>query len=216
MTQSRVTFKRSSRRTKTLPVEMAPYSLRMMAFLLDLTLILAIAFFCLNAFILPETFPGVQETLQKQYLEYINACKLAIAQGQDWPLPKEDPALQEPMNFIAGFIFFSFWVYTILSELFLKGSSLGKRVFKLQVVGMYSFEPLGFFETFLRAAFKGLSLFAYGPWLWVDYLIPVFNKKRQSFHDIFSRSLVIVEPRLLAEKEMPSVNEDSFDDESGF
>lgn len=208
----RVPIKNRTLSVERFPVDVAPYGRRAVAFLLDFALVMMIAIFCLDRFILPENFPGIQEAMFIKASHYVDAVQMAKVKGEAIPILELEPKEQEAAAFVMAFLFFLFWMYSATSEALLKGASLGKRVFRLQVVGMYTFEPLGLFETLLRGGVKSITLMAYFPLLAIDYLVPLFNRRRQSLHDMICRSLVIVEP-YHPELEEEEAEEDIADDD---
>jgi uncharacterized RDD family membrane protein YckC len=171
---------------------LAPYHLRALAFLLDTMLVLLFGLFFLNSYFLPENFPGVQEALGQKFQDYaviIHEKSITESARIDFQLnPKE----QECVQFIATFIFFIFWFYGALSKICLKGSSLGKLIFCLQVVSLKNFEPLSPWDAIFRSGIKSMTLWMYFPFLIIDYLFPLFNQKKQSIHDMICQTLVIV------------------------
>ena len=193
-----------SKKNSEIAIEIAPYWQRACAFILDVVLVSALASLCLNKFILPEKFPGALDamTLYVQQLAQAVQSKTSIEEI------KVAPNVQEAAVFVQAFLYFLFWTYFASSEILLKGSSLGKRVFRLQVVNMYTAKPLGLFEVLVRSGIKGLTLLTYFPILAIDYIVPLFNSQRQSLHDMLSRSLVIVQTKEDEDEEDEELEED--------
>jgi len=71
------------------------------------------------------------------------------------------------------------------------GQTLGKKVMKIQVVDEVTGATIGYARAFLRWAVAiVLFMLCYIPGI-IDGLWPLFDKKRQSFHDKAAKSLVI-------------------------
>lgn len=192
-------------------IVLAPYFSRFLAFLLDMTLAIVFGVFCLKVYFLPENFPGLQQVLSEKMTVYLNTLQTTSTTEAfvfDLKLTTQE---QEGIHFIATFIFFVVWFYNALNEIFLKGSSLGKRVFQLQVVSSLNFEPLRIGDTILRAGLKTITLLIYFPILCIDYLLPLFNQKKQTLHDMICRTVVIVQPVLSENGEKNTDTDDLFE-----
>jgi uncharacterized RDD family membrane protein YckC len=187
----------------TAALEPAPYGARFLAFLMDFILVFVGAAFLLNVFIFPEYFPGVQEQIMEQLMQYGKLVQEAQSQGLPIPKFDFDRTIQEAMGTAFFWIFIVYVFYHSLLEQFCNGASLGKKMFRLQVVSLISAEPLGFFESFVRASVKAVALMTFVPFFWVSYTLVFFNPRRQAGHDLLMRSVVVLEldpPAALASK----------------
>lgn len=71
------------------------------------------------------------------------------------------------------------------------GQTLGKKAMKIKVVDEATGAVIGYGRAFLRwAVALGLTMLCYIPGI-IDGLWPLFDKKRQSFHDKAVKSVVI-------------------------
>lgn len=169
----------------------APIGLRCIAFVLDAILIFLIAFFLLNKIALPQAHPDAQEHIQAMNDRFVDTFKRAM-NGEDVPPLEPTPEFIEVSNFMSNFVLMTAWAYLSLSELLTAGSSLGKKVFRLQTVSSRTGMRPNFIETLSRSLFKALSLI-YPP-LALQFLIAFFNKQHKAGHDYICNTMVS-EPR---------------------
>lgn len=174
-------------------LELAPHFHRIVAFLLDTILVTVASAFLLSVFILPEYFPGAQDRLQEQVQEYLKLLQAARDQGNLMVEMSFDRIVQEAIGACVFWFLGLFSLYNAIGEAFFRGSSIGKRMFALQVVSVITLEPLGFVEAFLRSSLKAFSLMVYAPLLWINYFLAFFGTKRQCGHDFLMRTVVIIE-----------------------
>lgn len=89
-----------------------------------------------------------------------------------------------------------YWAYFTFAEYFTKGSSLGKRLFRIQVVGVSGGAQLPFWRTMMRSLVKTVSItqFAFSLSL-ISVLMMVLTKKRITLHDWLAQSMVIKKSR---------------------
>lgn len=96
---------------------------------------------------------------------------------------------------ISILIIIIYWSYFTISEYLMKGSSPGKRIFKLRVVDPNSSCPLPFWRILLRSLIKTISLtqFAFAL-VFISIVMMLVSKKRIALHDWVAKSLVIKNP----------------------
>ncbi len=103
--------------------------------------------------------------------------------------------VQDLLAYVAMVQTLFFWAFFTLSEYFTDGASLGKRICNLRVASVSGFGRPGFFDTFFRSGWKAvffcsssLPLLLIGA---IDAHVPLFNKRRRSWHDMISRTEVV-------------------------
>ena len=107
------------------------------------------------------------------------------------------PALKHMLLFVQGFLFVGLWLYYALSEAFMEGGSLGKKIFNLSVVrlqtGEHASRGLCLARSFFKTAFLGIL----SPLMWVGFLMALFTKNKQTLHDWLFKTTVAYSPRNL-------------------
>jgi uncharacterized RDD family membrane protein YckC len=92
---------------------------------------------------------------------------------------------------------FFFWAYFFICEYFTQGRSLGKKIFHLRVASGTQLGAPGFFDSLMRGAWKSFFFCSANPVMLligiVDAHIPLFNRMRRSWHDMFTRTIVVDE-----------------------
>jgi uncharacterized RDD family membrane protein YckC len=170
------------------PMPATRFSIRVYAFLLDFILITAFWMLALNNFLLPnfhpETFEAFQIWLQK-VADYSQADSLA-------PLPEMSPALQSGLNFALEMQILFFWCYFAANETFFSGLSLGKKIFSIRSIHTVTLEPPTVISGITRASLKTLAVtFLFPLFLCISVACMLFNKRKQTGHDLISQTTVI-------------------------
>lgn len=168
-----------------LRVEPAPMLQRTLAFAMDLSLLTVIAVFLLEVILLPSEFPHeLQETRKLMHdLSFYDQIQA---------VDELSPSARNMAVFSFNTYLFCFWVYFFLSELFMKGTSLGKKTFGLAIVSVKTGEKPGVFDSSFRALSKALGLMALPPFLLLfNYFAPFFNKSRRAGHDFICKTMVV-------------------------
>ncbi len=97
--------------------------------------------------------------------------------------------------FIATVQSMFFWAFFTITEFFTAGASLGKKIGNLRVASGDDYGPPRFFDSLVRSAWKAFFYCSpNGIFLLVgiiDAHVPLFNVRRRSWHDMFSRTEVI-------------------------
>lgn len=156
---------------------------RTIAFILDLILIGTFSLMLLTIFIIPQKYPGTMQELWQLSSQQEETEKIKI--------DKMSPQLKEMIQASQTIIIFLFWGYFTFSEILLKGSSLGKLIFKIRVVNALTLQPPSFFDSILRSGIKTFSLLAWFPVFTINFFIMFFTKNAQAGHDLLTRTLVI-------------------------
>lgn len=155
---------------------------RIVAFILDLLLVMAITLAVIGFFIIPR-YPSAVTEFRRLTTESSEIRKDLMK--------KMTPQLEEMLEVGHMTILLIFWIYFSASEIFMKGGSLGKAIFSIRVVNEKTLDPPGIFDSIIRSGIKSFSLLAWTPVLTVNYLIFFFTKKGQAGHDFLSRTIVI-------------------------
>ncbi|OIO59332.1 MAG: hypothetical protein COZ46_02710 [Verrucomicrobia bacterium CG_4_10_14_3_um_filter_43_23] len=165
--------------------------LRFIAFVLDVLLIAMLTVTLLWVFIIPEHYASEFQEFQKA-LEQFND-KVAAGEASRFAASniKLTSQAQEMVQFMQGFVIMMFWFYFALSELLMKGGSLGKKIFSLRVISLKTMNPPSFFDTFLRSGLKTMALLTLFPVLLASYAIYLFTRERRAGHDYLARTVVI-------------------------
>ncbi|PWU05503.1 MAG: hypothetical protein C5B43_03275 [Verrucomicrobia bacterium] len=175
---------------------------RTVAFFLDLLLIGTFSLMLLTLFIIPKKYPGTMEEL------WLLSSQQEGSKNQQ--VEKMSPQLKEMIQASQTIIIFLFWAYFSLSEILLKGSSLGKLVFKIRVVNANTLRTPSFFESILRSGLKTFSLLAWFPVFTLNFFIMFFTKHAQAGHDLLTRTIVIQND---SAQEESTEEEENLDDE---
>lgn len=169
----------------------ARLGMRVAAFMLDVVLALAIIFLLLNKVFLPIHYGPELKEINSALTQYSTDIETARQNKTPTPTFELSDEAQEMLDFTRTFIIGSFWVYFFLNSLCTKGSSLGKRVFRLRVISTQTFESLGIFDSAVRSGLKSITLCVFFPLLMVSYVIAFFNARRLAGHDYLCKSIVI-------------------------
>ena len=168
-----------------LKFEPAPIAQRTLAFAMDLSLLVAITVFLLDVILLPSEFPHELQEIQQlmQNRSFYEQMQLA-----------DELSLEAvKMAYFAFNVFLlSFWAYFFLNELFMGGTSLGKKTFGLEILSIKTGEPPSIFESSFRAIIKALALMLLFPFLSaINYLPPFFNASKRTGHDFICKTIVV-------------------------
>ncbi len=169
---------------------------RAIAFILDMFLAMAIIVFILTKFLIPEKFPDEYKELNN----YINAVQHASeANTAQPPLLMPTEGFQNMLIYMLNITVLLLWIYFVASGLLFKGSSLGKRIFRLTVVDAIAYQPVRFFQHLARAGIKATTLFYLFPIPFLlNYILVFFNKKNLAGHDYICRTQVVEDSEELA------------------
>lgn len=169
----------------------ARLGMRVAAFILDVVLALAIIFLLLNKVFLPIHYGPELKEINGALRQYSSDLETARQNQTPAPTFELSDNAQDMIDFTRTFIVGGFWIYFFFNSLFTRGSSLGKRVFRLRVISTQTFEPLGIFDSAVRSGLKSITLCVLFPLLMFSYVIAFFNARRLAGHDYLCRSIVI-------------------------
>lgn len=114
-------------------------------------------------------------------LAILTAVSVVIALAAEFLGDSEDPVT---VPLLSAFQLLMPWFYYAVMESSPKGATLGKMILGIRVADAEGNTPT-FGRTALRAIPKCL------PVLWPGYLAAVFTQRRQAFHDLIARTLVV-------------------------
>ena len=112
----------------------------------------------------------------------ITAATWAIALAVEYSGALADPAASLPL--MTAIQLLMPWFYYAAMESSPKGATIGKMILGIRVVDAEGYTP-----TFGRAALRAIPKCL--PILWLGYLAAVFTRRRQAFHDLIARTLVV-------------------------
>lgn len=174
-----------------------------LGFLLALALIRLVITFGFDASIMPEM------------MAYIDNYTQAVEAVQSGTNPKAieqltiSPLLLRMSFAVFGTLVATLWLYFALSEYFLAGSTLGKKVFSLRTLQCIYYQPPRLLECMLRNGIKTMSLLSLTLLLFalagnlqallfafpaLDYCVAFYHPRRQTLHDLAVRTCVVEPP----------------------
>lgn len=156
---------------------------RIMAFILDLVLIGSFTLMFLSTFIIPQKYPGTLAELKELSAQDDKFSNDIVA--------KMSPHLKDMLEISQTITILAFWFYFAISEILLKGSSIGKKIFSIRVVNQVTLAPPSAFDSIFRSGLKTFSLLAWFPFFMINFFLIFFTKKGQAGHDFLSRTIVI-------------------------
>ena len=177
------------------PLKSAKLHHRLFAFLMDVTLVSLLNLFLLGQVILPKQCPAEFQEWQQQVEQMSQNMKESFHLKHKLLLPKPTAPIQKMLHIATGFTLLFYWLYFAAGEIFLGGSSLGKRAFRLKVIHRNSQQCPGILDILIRTSIKAFTLLlSVGyPFFLLNYLIPFFTKKRLAGHDVICRTQVVEE-----------------------
>ena len=134
----------------------APLGWRALALVLDLLLAGIAASLILTRLVLPQEIPDAADVFNHQ-LQLVLASQ-ETASGKSAPYPDPTPEFVNLLEISVQTIFLTLFGYFAGCELFGKGASLGKRIFRLRVAQWGTGEPPRPLEILIRAMAKTASL----------------------------------------------------------
>lgn len=169
----------------------APFWVRMIAFLMDYILIVAATLMISWQILYPFFHPGFMEASRKFIEEQQVATGVSFQQQMqqyiEFQMQHEDAA-----NDTAFLLAIITWVYFSMSELFLTGTTLGKKIFKLTLIDLKTLNQPDPKTILLRNCLKSLSVIV--PFLFiVNIMFLVFNRMKLAGHDLVSKTMVVYE-----------------------
>ena len=175
---------------------------RCFAFLLDCILAGVVTLFLLDRILLPLYHPAGLEEMKETMQAYEAAAGEALDNQTEVPqlfdyMLKSDNVM-DMLKFILSISMLVFFTYFFFFELFMRGTTLGKKMFRIQTISMETSSPPGFMQAFLRAAMKTIMLLGSIPFTWLSFILAFFTSQKRTGHDILTRTLVVSEMHLPA------------------
>ena len=166
----------------------ASFALRMIAFIMDYVLIMAAMVMISTQVLYPLFHPGFLEDSKVFIEEQQNAVDISFKEqmSQYLEFQMEHEHATNDTGFLLAVLI---WMYFALSELFLGGSTLGKKIFKLSLIDLKTLNRPEGKTILLRNCLKSLSVIM--PILFVVNLVfVIFNRSRLAGHDLVSKTMV--------------------------
>ena len=175
-----------------LPILIGPAPARLFrrgfALVLDTVLAVVATMVLLTSIVYPQNYPNYQDVMQVQGQALVDQFKEAMATGQYSELKVSEEYLDLAGTTITT-LFLVLATYFAASEIFLRGATLGKRVFGLRVARWSTGAPPLVLESMSRSIFKATCLI--WPWLLLADIIPLFFRAtRRAGHDYLARTIV--------------------------
>lgn len=170
---------------------------RSLAFLLDCVLVGVLTLFLLDRILLPMYYPEEHAELKANYIAYQEAFEEAREKKE--PNPPYKDYFRESEEYVAVsqfglyIVMLLFFAYFFVCELFMRGATLGKKMFRIQTIILGVNQPPGGLQALLRAAMKTLMLIGLAPLSWIGFIMAFFTPHKRSAHDILTRTLVVRE-----------------------
>lgn len=164
----------------------SPIFTRVLAYFLDLILVLFITMLLLSVWVLPRYFDEpirLLQQIQESGIGFSGATLQALNVEQQEQIRTMGLAVQ-------AFALVVLFAYFFISESVSCGSSIGKRIFRLHVIRKGSLGFLGFFDTALRSFFTALCLLTL-PILLLNFFWGLLRKDHRCWHDLMFKSCVI-------------------------
>ncbi|MYK97503.1 MAG: RDD family protein [Gemmatimonadetes bacterium] len=114
-------------------------------------------------------------------LAILTAAGAGIALAAEFLAGGSDPVT---IPLLSAFQLLMPWFYYAAMESSAKGATIGKMILGIRVADAEGYTP-----TFGRAALRAIPKCI--PVLWPGYLAAVFTQRRQAFHDLIARTLVV-------------------------
>ncbi|MDA0349184.1 MAG: RDD family protein [Verrucomicrobia bacterium] len=168
-------------------VKPTPPWVRLLAGGADVVVCGLLAFAIIMVILIPKYYPGT-ESIIVEYAEKSSGNFMA-----DKDLAKtlmENPDLRNMLVASQTILFTIFFLYFLISEWRLKGSSLGKLIFRIKVSRYQLDQPLLFRTIFMRAWLKTIFLLL-SPWLWITFMLIFLQKDKRTVHDLITGTWVI-------------------------
>lgn len=179
----------------TLPQRLpAPFWLRGLAFVMDVTLVLAFGMMLLHVYLLPENHAGGYAKLQELFGDY--QAEVAEAFEHDQPPPEvpdflEYPEVMEALSYMNAVLMMCLWSYFTFCPVLMRGATLGKRTFSLRVVELAGQGPCPLWKYGFRASLQSIALLVLSPLLWLSFFWAGFDRLRRAGHDFACRTQVV-------------------------
>jgi uncharacterized RDD family membrane protein YckC len=165
---------------------------RTLACSLDIILAFALIWMLLERFILPL----YDASLFLEFKQILYAHQQELSQSAHAfnlrNLPPFPLTVQKLILYAQGMVLLMLWLYFAGVDIFLQGRSVGKRVFQLKVVNLWTFKEPTLLEYASRSMVKAFCCtVAFPVLLIVNCLSLFFNKQSRMGHDLIARTIVV-------------------------
>lgn len=166
---------------------------RFAAALLDIFLAGLFGFFLLSRILLPSNNPSFEEDFREWQQEVQEERQQAIElgetpEGANWETMPS--SVRRGITFSFNILLLVFWFYFSLTEFFLKGSTLGKKMFGLKTYSRINFQPPQLWACLLRGGLKTIVIL-YTPLLWLAFLTIFFTSFRLAGYEFLVKTVVL-------------------------
>ena len=166
----------------------APLWKRILAGIVDSLVAGTIAFALVIKVVVPVFFP---ETLEVIY-EYQEQAQGSILFDTSIAHKMAENDLLWNMLLVSQIVMHGvFFTYFLAIEWGLRGSSLGKAMFRIAVAQPFSTEAPNLSNLVIRTGLKTIFILFAAPVFWITFLYAFIQKDRRAIHDLFSRTWVI-------------------------
>ena len=118
-------------------------------------------------------------------LAILTAASAVIALAVEYLGADSDPVT---LPLMSAFQLLMPWFYYAAMESSPRGATIGKMILGIRVADAEGYTP-----TFGRAALRAIPKCL--PVLWPGYVAAVFTQRRQAFHDLIARTIVVNQPK---------------------
>lgn len=186
----------------------APGWKRVIAALLDFTLLGVFAFVLLTRLLWLQEYPHEYAALTNWLEENLTAAEDAAQAGQPTPEPTQLPIAEQQLAemFAYGFGVLSLatWVYFFSCEWLGRGISLGKSALGLRVISLRHGGPPTLPEVILRSSVKAFACLQPMLLIPLDLLVLAVNRQRRAGHDLAASTIVVGGPVFSATPTAPT------------
>jgi uncharacterized RDD family membrane protein YckC len=174
--------------TIRLRVNPSPPWVRLLAGSADAIVAGLLAFAIIRVVLIPYFYPETQIIIE----EYVDNSSNNFSENTALARTlMENESLKNMVVASQTILYSVFFLYFLLSEWLLKGSSLGKMIFRITVVRRIPGQALPFTTIFMRAWLKTVFLLLIAPILWVSFFWVFFQKEKRTLHDLITGTWVI-------------------------
>jgi uncharacterized RDD family membrane protein YckC len=166
----------------------APIWVRFLAAAADCVVAGLLAFAFILIVLIPYFYPETQ-VLIYEYAEQTGGSIVT-----DTELAKELMENESLRNMVVASqltLYSVFFMYYLLSDSLMRGSSLGKKIFRISTVRILPGEPLTISTIFLRCWLKTVFLLLLAPLLWLAFFWALVRADRRAVHDLITGTWVI-------------------------
>jgi len=151
-----------------------------------------VAGLCSLAIIVVILIPYFYPETQTSIYEYVEQSQGSVAANTELARSLiEKPAMRE-MLFASHMILHTvFFLYYLINEWTMKGSSFGKKIFRITTVRRNPEELLSVSTIFLRAWLKTVFLLLLVPILWMTFTWAFVQKDKRTVHDLITGTWVV-------------------------